>query len=310
MTVRSLVGDCRTILKTLDSDSVHCAVTSPPYFGLRDYGVSGQIGAEKSIAEYVGELTAVFAEVRRVLRQDGTLWLNLGDTYANDSKWGGKTGGKHAKALHGASAVGRRRVETGLKPKDLIGIPWRVAFALQADGWYLRQEIIWSKPNAMPEPVRDRLVKSHEHIFLFAKSERYYFDYEAIQEPATCERKRGSGPMVKPGTGRNDVTQLGDYRRGESTGVRRKRDVWEVNTKGIKDAHFAAYPPELITPCILAGCPEGGTVLDPFGGAGTTALVAEGLRRDSILIELNPEYASLAERRMTGGGLFPAEVTA
>lgn len=309
MPARLITGDCRDELRSLEANSVHCCVSSPPYFGLRDYGVSEQIGAEKSAADYVSELVAVFSEVRRVLREDGTLWLNLGDSYnaAGRKGHGGRKGYKQGTVRASAAGVdGRdRATDATLKPKDLIGIPWRVAFALQADGWYLRQEIIWSKPNAMPEPVKDRCVKSHEHIFLLSKSERYYFDYEAIQEPATCARLRGSGPMVKRGTGRNDAAQLGDHRtRGKSSGMRNKRDVWVVNTKGTTEEHFAAYPEELIIPCILAGCPAGGVVLDPFGGSGTTALVADRLKRNSILIELNPKSTAIARKRLSSD-LFP-----
>ena len=183
MAVRILKGDCREVLRSLPDESVHCVVTSPPYFGLRDYGVAGQIGIEPSPAEFVEQMVAVFRDVRRVLRADGTLWLNLGDSYANDGKWGGHTGGKHVKALH-CSPIGRNKRYTGLKAKDLIGIPWMVAFALRYDGWYLRQDIIWSKPNPMPESVRDRCTKAHEYIFLFSKSARYTYDAAAIAEDA------------------------------------------------------------------------------------------------------------------------------
>jgi DNA modification methylase len=330
VTVRILKGDCRDVLKTLSSESVHCVVTSPPYFGLRDYGVAGQIGLEPSPDAFVDELVAVFSDVRRVLRNDGTLWLNLGDSYANDGKWGGHTGGKHVKALH-CSPIGRNKRYTGLKPKDLIGVPWMVAFALRADGWWLRQDIIWSKPNPMPESVTDRCTKAHEYLFLLSKSERYYFDQDKIREPfadASIERlrqdlgsQRGSnripgktnGPMkavglnanrssYRPGTSSN--TDGAEHLRKSDAGLplndagRNKRSVWEVTTIGYADAHFATFPPALIEPCILVGCPEGGTVLDPFGGAGTTGLVADRLKRNAILIELNPDYAAMAERRI------------
>lgn len=347
MTIRILQGDCRDVLKTLADGSVHCCVTSPPYFGLRDYGVDGQIGLEPTPAEFVAELVAVFSEVRRVLRDDGTLWLNLGDSYANDTKWGGQTSGKHVQALHGDAGIGRRRQNTGLKSKDLIGIPWRVAFALQADGWYLRQDIIWSKPNPMPESVRDRCTKAHEYLFLLSKAERYHFDNEAMQEPATDARGPGNVNAPKgqaeyeagdgkhrtkaglsayaerqrskrnslarttattppPGT---NAQHRGDREDIDYTGTRNKRSVWTVPTEPFKEAHFATFPPALIEPCIKAGCPIGGTVLDPFGGAGTTGLVADRLQRDALLIELNPAYAGIARRRIASDAPLFAEVT-
>lgn len=236
--IKVICGDAIESLRALPEKSVHCAVTSPPYFGLRDYKTKGQLGLEKTPEEYVASMVAVMREVWRVLRDDGTLWLNLGDSYANDSKWGGSSGGKHVEALHGDTGIGRGKKETGLKSKDLIGIPWRVAFALQADGWYLRSDIIWHKPNPMPESVRDRPTKSHEYIFLLTKKPKYYYDQFAISEPLTCMRLRGSGPMVNAGTGRN------------------KRSVWTVNPKPFPGSHFATFPPKLIEPCILAGCPQ------------------------------------------------------
>jgi len=333
MTVRILIGDVRDQLRTLPAESVHCVITSPPYFGLRDYGVEGQIGLEPTPAEFVAVLVDVFREVRRVLRDDGTLWLNLGDSYANDGKWGGHTGGKHAAALH-ASPIGRNKRYTGLKPKDLIGIPWRVAFALQADGWYLRQDIIWHKPNPMPESVQDRCTKSHEYLFLLSKSERYYFDREAIAEPVSSDpnsprnqwdtkdydvpgqkpqkRVSRSGNLErKPGTARGCPDGTGSNVCGSvlwEGSTRNKRSVWTVATKPFSEAHFATFPPSLIEPCILAGCPAGGVVLDPFFGAGTTGLVADRLQRDCIGIELNPQYAEIARRRIDGDApLFAAE---
>lgn len=262
------LGDCLESLRQMPDQSVHCCVTSPPYFGLRDYGVDGQIGLEPTPDEFVAALVAVFREVRRVLRNDGTLWLNIGDSFAMDSKWGGSTSGKHARGLHGGADGRKLRRLTGIPDKNLIGIPWMLAFALRADGWLLRQDIIWHKPNAMPSPAKDRCTQSHEHIFLLAKSGRYYFDSEAIKEPAA------------DGSGRN------------------RRDVWSVNTRGMKGAHFATFPPDLIEPCILAGCPVGGTVLDPFGGSGTTAGVALAHGRKAILCEINPEYADLVPARI------------
>lgn len=302
MSVRILTGDCRDMLKTLPEQSVHCCVTSPPYFGLRDYGVDGQIGMEPTPDEFVAELVAVFREVRRVLRDDGTLWLNLGDSYANDGKWGGSSGGKHVAALHGDTGVGRGKRETGMKPKDLIGIPWRVAFALQADGWWLRQDIIWHKPNPMPESVTDRCTKAHEYVFLLSKSERYHFDAQAIAEPSAypgdnrAERpdtRKAVDPMCMDGGSR--------ARTGKPTGdTRNKRSVWTITTKPFAEAHFATMAPDLAETCIKAGCPDGGTVLDPFGSAGTTGLVADRLGRNALLIELNPEYAEIAHRRLAG----------
>jgi DNA modification methylase len=300
------VGDCRDVLRTLPDESVHCIVTSPPYFGLRDYGVDGQLGLEPTPNEFVAAMVAVFREVRRVLRDDGTLWLNLGDSYAANRTYqvaSTKGGKKHGpgQAAGGKGSV----VPEGLKPKDLIGIPWRVAFALQADGWYLRQDIIWSKPNPMPESVRDRCTKAHEYIFLMSKSERYYYDAGAIAEPAV----KAGQVLHTNGTGakdRQDVSDTNDRRtriglanwNQPQPDTRNKRSVWEVATAPFPEAHFATFPPALIEPCIKAGCPEGGTVLDPFGGAGTTGLVADRLQRNAILIELNPAYADMARRRI------------
>lgn len=264
-------GDCIATLQTLPEKSINCCVTSPPYFGLRDYGHDGQIGLEQTPDAYVNKMVEVFREVRRVLRDDGTLWLNLGDSYSSHK---GQSQGVDPKS--GARRFGLRpndKPMLGFKHKDLIGIPWRVAFALQADGWYLRQDIIWHKPNPMPESVKDRCTKAHEYIFLLSKSERYYFDSEAMKEPVVTTKAVG-----------NDET-------------RNRRSVWSVTTKPYKGAHFATYPPELIRPCILAGCPKGGAVLDPFGGSGTTAQVAIEEGRNAILCELNPEYIDLAHRR-------------
>jgi DNA modification methylase len=312
MSVSILNGDCREVLQRLPDQSVHCCVTSPPYFGLRDYGVAGQIGLEPTPAQFVAEMVAVFREVRRVLRDDGTLWLNLGDSYAGS--WGARGRGEHTNASrpeletkHGTSAPARNGF-AGIKPKDLIGIPWRVAFALQADGWYLRQDIIWSKPNPMPESVTDRCTKAHEYVFLMSKSARYYYDAKAVAE-ATAYPISPDAPSsgdYSTGSGRNDG---GEHRSGGfvSGATRNKRSVWEVTTQPFSEAHFATFPPALIEPCIKAGCPAGGTVLDPFGGAGTTGMVADRLGRDAILIELNSEYAAIAARRIRGdAGMFAA----
>ena len=301
--IQILTGDCRDVLKTLPDASVNCCVTSPPYFNLRDYGHDGQIGLEPTPDEFVQALVGVFREVRRVLRDDGTLWLNLGDSYASKSTG---SGGKSASLMTGGRAnrneADKRPDKTGfgLAEKQLIGIPWRVAFALQADGWYLRQDIIWHKPNPMPESVRDRCTKAHEYIFLLSKSPKYYYDHEAVKEPAVCDRMRG--PAKHPDT--KSTNGNGGLSRREVQPLRNRRSVWTVTTKPFKGAHFATFPPDLIEPCILAGCPEGGTVLDPFGGSGTTGKVATGNGRDAILIELNPAYVKLAENR---GGLFVGE---
>jgi DNA modification methylase len=301
-------GDCREILRTFAAMGLRAntCVTSPPYFGLRDYGHDGQLGLEASPDEYVANLVEVFRCVRDVLRDDGTLWLNVGDSYANDGKWGGSSGGKHAKALHGHTGVGRRKVATGLKSKDLIGIPWMLAFALRADGWYLRQEIIWAKPNPMPESVRDRCTKSHEQIFLLSKSPKYYFDHEAIKEPASdnpvSAARRNRKDFSTVGTKAIQGTDFGQSGKGKNAehkgDTRNKRSVWTVTTKPFKGAHFATFPPALIEPCILAGCPEGGTVLDPFMGSGTTAAVAKLHGRHYLGSELNTDYRPLIEERL------------
>jgi DNA modification methylase len=298
-----LQGDCREVLKTLPDCSVHCCVTSPPYFGLRDYGCAGQIGLESTPDAYVTELVAVFREVKRVLRDDGTLWLNLGDSYSGSGKGpAGNLGKTHnEREIKQTSGI----VPDGLKPKDLIGIPWRVAFALQADGWYLRQDIIWHKPNPMPESVKDRCTKAHEYIFLLAKSPRYYYDAEAVKEP-NSENSRmggvyqedGKTRRMRGGAGNDGIHKAGVV---NSWSGRNRRSVWTVTTKPYREAHFATFPPALIQPCIRAGCPAGGTVLDPFGGSGTTGEVAASEGRKAILIELNPEYVTLANKR---GGLF------
>ena len=388
-----LTGDCREVLKTLADASVNCCVTSPPYWGLRDYGtakweggdagcdhrkaeirqrrnlaaaanacdggsrtqaarqdndlgipysdvcakcgarrVDSQIGLEQTPEAYVAAMVAVFREVRRVLRDDGTLWLNLGDSYASSPAGSMTTSGP----LQGGGFRANKPFNTantavtGLKPKDLCGIPWRVAFALQADGWYLRQDIIWHKPNPMPESVTDRCTKAHEYVFLLSKSARYFFDAEAIKEPAAdparekrCEGEnayRGQAAMRPRGETRRHRKPAGwdtgagahgtihrdgrakevEYTETEATN-RNKRSVWTVPTAPYSGAHFATFPPALIVPCILAGCPAGGTVLDPFGGSGTTGAVASGNGRRAVLVELNPEYAKLATDRC---GLF------
>jgi DNA modification methylase len=302
-----LQGDCLEVLKTLSSESVDCCVTSPPYYGLRDYGHDSQIGLESTPDEYVSKLVQVFSEVKRILKPEGTLWLNLGDSYATKHLNGTtdeKTGWKHgelSKDYHGrAGGIGN-----GVKPKDLIGIPWMVAFALRADGWYLRQDIIWHKPNPMPESVTDRCTKSHEYIFLLAKSQRYYYDQEAIKEESvdfigTKKRYESNFNAFNGGLTTGAISRNNPIAKLEFDGTRNKRDVWTVTTKPYSEAHFATYPPDLIEPCILAGCPKGGIVLDPFFGSGTTGLVATNLQREFIGIELNPDYIELAKKRIYG----------
>jgi len=293
---RLLVGDVRDTLKTIGDGTVDCCVTSPPYWGLRDYGESGQIGLEQSPEQYVAELVSVFGEVRRVLKNNGTLWLNLGDSYAGNNSRASNNG----RAGYGNPREGIfERTGEGLKTKDLVGIPWRVAFALQADGWYLRQDIIWHKPNPMPESVTDRCTKAHEYIFLLSKSRQYYFDSDAIKEPVKKDwgtRVRTNNKYHNEGTGLPPHSGL-----SKSYETRNKRDVWTIPVKPYQGAHFATFPPDLITPCILAGSPVGGTVLDPFFGAGTTGLVAQQLNRNWIGCELNSTYAQIALDRIKDG---------
>lgn len=283
------IGDCLTSLKTMADQSVNCCVTSPPYFGLRNYGVEGQMGLEATPDEFVSALVTVLGEVRRVLTDDGTLWLNLGDSYAS----GGRKTRDADKKLPQRGA--EYRAQDGLPEKNLIGIPWRVAFALQADGWILRQDIIWQKPNAMPESVGDRCTKSHEYIFLLSKSPKYFFDSNAIKEDAV---KGAAGSSFNKGkTAEHQLGRSSSAERVED-GKRNRRSVWSVPTSPYKAAHFATFPPALIEPCVLAGCPAGGVVLDPFGGSGTTAGVAIAHGRKAVLCELNPEYAELIPSRI------------
>lgn len=300
---RILVGDVRQRLAELPDCSVQTCVTSPPYWGLRDYGHDGQIGLERRPDEYVAGLVNVFREVRRVLADDGTLWLNLGDSYAARIR---QSGSHHAGALTAKSAGVltdyRRPLPSGLKEKDLVGIPWRVAFALQADGWWLRQDIIWAKPNPMPESVTDRCTKAHEYVFLLSKSARYYFANDSIAEPSAL------GPRTVPaGKGnRNGATGTNDLRTRptviEVVETRNRRSVWNVATKPYSGAHFAVMPEALAEPCILAGSRPGDLVLDPFTGSGTVGVVALRHDRDFIGTELNPEYAALAEARIYDDG--------
>lgn len=353
-----LIGDCIEMMRQLPDGTAHTCVTSPPYYGLRDYGVDGQIGLEETPAEFIARLVEVFREVRRVLRDDGTAWINMGDSYAG-SRCGGNsqsiTGVGRDESVTAARA--RRTVASqrrdneavprsdyavpGYKPKDMMGMPWRLAFALQDDGWYLRQDIIWHKPNPMPESVRDRCTKAHEYIFLLSKSPKYFDDQSAILEPCSpnthnrlsqdvlaqigSDRANGgaksNGNMKavarkSNGVGWGHGTDGEERARGRikdnesmnsalavMPAERNKRSVWTVPTHSFKGAHFATFPPDLIRPCILAGSPRGGVVLDPFGGAGTTAVVAMQEGRKSILCELNPDYAAMAERRIASAKL-------
>jgi len=314
------LGDALTVLRSMESESVQCCVTSPPYFGLRDYGVDGQIGLEATPAEFVARLVEVFEEVRRVLKKDGTLWLNLGDSYFGGGYSNHDINGESWKdRMNGDKRSSRqqdiKRNNPGIKPKDLVGIPWRVAFALQEAGWWLRQDIIWHKPNPMPESVTDRCTKAHEYIFLLTKSAKYFYDNEAIKQPV-AESTIGRGPADFGGAKgrqykadiaetdpnyRNGTEQWGrtfDYTESSINGCN-KRSVWTVATQPYSEAHFATFPPKLIEPCILAGSREGDTVLDPFNGSGTTGLVSLRHRRNYIGIELNPEYIKIAEKRLS-----------
>lgn len=311
------LGDALTALQAMPEASVYCCVTSPPYFGLRDYGMEGQLGLEETPEAYVHGMVSVFREVRRVLRPDGTLWLNLGDSYTGSASTGGT--GKETDYT-GKRSLPNKRAE-GLKAKDLIGIPWRVAFALQADGWYLRQDIIWHKPNPMPESVTDRCTKAHEYVFLMAKSERYFYDNEAVKEEAvgkTLHDLTGPGyhaPGQAPNSGNRKALRTDTESRHRSQiqggqslqafpdGKRNRRDVWTIPTSPFPDAHFATFPEALVEPCILAGCPVGGVVLDPFTGSGTTGAVARRLGRGFVGIELNPKYHAMALRRINQAGV-------
>ena len=302
-------GDALDVLRTLPDNSVHCCITSPPYYALRDYGAEGQIGRENTPAQYVERLTEVFSEVRRVLRPNGTLWLNIADTYAGKGNQGDSVDPKYPNGRTGQTVAINRKVE-GCKAKDMIGIPWMLAFALRDTGWYLRSDIIWQKANPMPESCKDRPSRCYEHIFLMAKSRKYYFNAEAIAEPVTestpmrMRRKFGKN-KYSAGIPGQTHQHLNDYRPNgyaeeDIPLLRNKRDVWQINSVPYKGAHFAAYPPKLVETCLLAGCPPDGIVLDPFLGSGTTAAVAKQMGRHYIGIELNPDYCTLAEQRIGG----------
>lgn len=339
---RVIFGDCRDTMRDLKAQGVRvqCCVTSPPYFGLRDYGHPGQIGLEKTPAEYVAALVEVFDGVRELLADDGVLWLNLGDSYNSHSNDRGfQKQGKPVIGYELGNRTGHAQQKTdAVKRKELIGIPWRVAFALQAAGWYLRQDIIWHKSNPMPESVTDRCTKAHEYLFLLTKSERYFWDAAAMQEKAVGtlpgnkshklttaleggdEKHRTAGGLVayaERQRSKRDSFKRDDSKRAQAipgqsagthrpdrdesthdTATRNRRSVWTVATKPYRGAHFATFPPALVEPCILAGSRPGDMVLDPFGGSGTTGMVARAHGRKAILCELNPAYADLAERRI------------
>lgn len=298
-------GDAFTVMRTMQAESIDCIVTSPPYYRLRDYGCEGQLGLEESPEEYIDKLREIFAEARRVLKDEGTLWLNLGDGYYGSGK-GASTNRKSAEGtLQGTNkgTVNCPKVTLrGVKgrAKNLMGIPWKAAFALQDDGWNLRQDIIWHKPNSMPESVTDRCTRCHEYIFLFSKNLKYYFDAAAIKEKANTydmKLRDRTNARLNSVQGRRKIQGLerGDYK------FRNKRDVWTVSNTHYTGAHYAVFPKELVRPCIRAGCPEGGTVLDPFCGSGTVGLVCKEESRNFVGIDINPKYVKIAESRLTGG---------
>lgn len=304
------IGDCVDSMKRMESNSIQTCITSPPYFGLRDYEVNGQIGLELTPTEYVTRLVEVFREVKRILRDDGTLWLNLGDSYAGSHKGGNPADSPHRKQATNSGSLGGRPIGTfdGIKAKDLIGIPWRVAFALQEDGWYLRQDIIWHKPNPMPESVRDRCTKAHEYIFLLSKNKKYYFDVDSIKEDSKYPTKSGreqSGKYLDLAGRTDNMNHLsGGFKTSDK---RNKRSVWSVVNTPYASAHTATFPPTLIEPCVLAGSRKGDIVFDPFGGTGTTAGVAIKHSRKAILCELNRDYVSNMSHRISGITGIPEE---
>lgn len=311
-TDRVLNGDALTILKTMPDESVNCCVTSPPYYALRDYGVDGQIGREETPSLYVARLTEIFREVRRVLTHDGTFWLNIADTYAGKGNQGTALNPKYPNGRTGQIVALNSKAE-GCKAKDMIGIPWLLAFSLRDDGWYLRSDIIWMKANPMPESAKDRPSRCYEHIFLLTKSKKYFYDADAIAEPVaeTTIRRIKGGRSTKskhgePIPGQSAVQKInlpreaGAYTDADIPLFRNKRDVWQINTYPYHGGHFAAFPPKLAETCILAGCSAGDIVLDPFIGSGTTGVAAKQLGRHYIGIELNPNYCTLAKKRIEG----------
>jgi len=299
------VGDALEVLRDFPSESVNCCITSPPYWGLRDYGVDGQFGMEPTPEEFIDRLTSIFSEVRRVLKLDGTLWLNLGDSYASTTKGIGGPSDKQDSSK-GTRFQGRTfKLSQGLKSKDLVGIPWMAAFSLRSDGWFLRQDIIWHKPNPMPESVRDRCTKAHEYVFLLSKSGKYYYDAGSIKVRSLTPgvewyKYNDTRQAIEPKCKNNGSRK----RNGTPTAeMINKRDVWTIPTQPMKDAHFATFPQGLIEPMVLAGCPEGGVILDPFFGSGTTGIVAERLGRQWVGIELNPDYSKIWKKRTAQTGM-------
>lgn len=309
MSVTILTGDSRKMLATLPEASVQTCVTSPPYFGLRDYGHAGQMGQESTPEDYVDDMVALFDQVRRVLKDDGTLWLNVGDSYASTAPGtrNGSGTGLHAEDERISQRADWRASELPIKGKDLFGIPWLLAFALRSDGWYLRSDIIWHKPNPMPESVTDRPTKAHEYVFLLSKSARYLYDADAIAEDATG-LKCGNTVALK-GADQSHGRTRANLHKIAAAETRNARSVWSITTRPFKGSHFATMPPELARRCILAGSRPGDTVLDPFGGAGTTGLVADRLGRDATLIELNPAYAEMARARIVDDAPLFADVS-
>ena len=328
---RIILGNAIEVLKELPAESIDCCVTSPPYYQLRDYGITGQIGLEQTVEEYISKLVEVFSEVKRVLKPDGTLWVNIADSYSGSNKGSSNypdNAKKYKQGTNKGMLGAKLKAVKSSKPKDLLGVPWLLALALRNDGWYLRQDIIWEKPNCMPESVKDRCTKAHEYIFLLSKSKKYYFDWEAIQEPCVGFDKsapRGSKTWGHPNSGRRKGNRKtfrggGAYTNNASfdnstdkqnetsgnvpndKGLRRKRSVWSVATKGIKEAHFATFPKKIVEPCVLAGSRKGGTVLDPFAGSGTVGLVAKENERGFVLIELSPEYSKIIKKRIYNQG--------
>lgn len=314
MTFQILQGNSLDVLKTLPNESAQTCITSPPYYGLRSYlndddsSKSLEIGLETSPREYIEKIVKVFREVRRVLRADGTCFINLGDSYANDGKWGGRSGGKHVQDLHGKTSIGRKKQFTGLKPKDLMLMPHRCAIALQDDGWFVRNDLVWDKSNGMCEAVKDRFTKTHEYIFFLTKNKNYFFDQEAVREPYAEKTKTTWGSSFGKDRNYGDGTGLVaaenwansvETHQPNPSGKANKRSVWRVATANFPEAHFATFPAKLIEPCILAGSKEGDIVLDPFSGAGTTGVVAKKYGRDFIGIELNQSYIEMSERRLS-----------
>jgi len=302
--IKIIQGNCIEKIKELEDNYIDCVVSSPPYFGLRDYGVDSQFGLEKTYQEYIANTVKVFETFKPKLKDTATIWWNVGDSYSGSGKGWSKSLNKNNNYSQG---INSGIIYDGSKPKDLLMIPNRVAIALQEAGWYIRSEIIWHKPNPMPESVRDRPTSCHEKIWLITKNKKYYYDADAIKEPTTESTKQRYKSGWKGNEERDYVSGKQNHfskyigtekSKQDALKGRNKRNVWTITTKPFKAAHFATFPPDLIEPCIKAGCPEGGTVLDPFSGSGTTGIVAKKFNRKAILIELNPEYNVIAKERI------------